>query len=283
MIAKKKGRANQKLETNQTNIQSLFAQAPFSFAAYLKKYYYPKSSYNKLVTINSNVIIFLTDHVVLCKKDEKKITLSQSYVLYSNQQEPRNSNHRENLSPKAFYCPLSIFPIVLYTLIERIRASNRRMAEMGKEKSYCNPTRVYLQGRFLRMLGISSDMRGNTRRYFPGDACRGHVRIKSFRVARRTCTYVRYARVMCQRTRVSTRSISSRAAARNSGDRRAGISKQSTFRSKSIRSRLMTSASYKPASVADITSRNGDSLRETYAIYPSAKRESRTNMSSLIR
>lgn len=121
------------------------------------------------------------------------------------------------LSPRAFYC-------LLDSLVHLNRTDTSRcMAEMSflqtrdkKEKSYCNPTRVCLRTIPSNSRNIECAIYAAIlERYFLGDACRGHVQIKSFRRATYTyiiCTYVRYdVRVVYQRMQVSTRSTFSRA------------------------------------------------------------------------
>lgn len=70
-------------------------------------------------------------------------------------------------------------------------------------------------------------MRGDARRYFPGDACRGHVRIKSFRAANTFGVQSVYQLVYeISALSVFSRVVAATAADPNSRDRRAGIFKQ---------------------------------------------------------
>lgn len=102
------------------------------------------------------------------------------------------------------------------------------------------------------MLGIPSDMCGNTQCYFPGDACRRHIRIKSFRGA--TYTF-RYVRAVYQRTLFP---LFSSAAICNSWDRRARIFKWPTSRFKLIAS----FSSWLPLEDSNESSRNKISTQD---------------------
>lgn len=78
-----------------------------------------------------------------------------------------------------------LLDVSMYILIERmdknIYSTNISAGErIGSEKSYCNPSHIYLRIIPSNVRNVD-DMRGNARCYFPGGACRGHVRIKSFR------------------------------------------------------------------------------------------------------
>lgn len=117
------------------------------------------------------------------------------------------------------------------------------------------------------MLGIPSDMCGNTQCYFPGDACRRHIRIKSFRDA--TYTF-RYVRAVYQRTLFP---LFPSAAICNSWDRRARIFKWPTSRFKSIAS----FSSWLPLEDSNESSRNKISTQDLSEIVRSQ------DVSSLIR